>query len=79
MDKEDRWLDLSEWRGETVAAMRAIYRELEDIKQEQKSLRKDFNNNKQTVNELRTKIASMSAIISVVTAIIVGYITRVII
>lgn len=79
MDREDRWLDLCEWRGETVAAMKAIYKELEEIKLEQKCLRKDFNKNKDTVNEMRIKMASISVVISIFTAIIVGYITQVII
>ena len=62
---EDRWYDLAEWRGETVAAMRAIYNELETIKNEQRQIRDDLSKYSEKVSDVRVKVASISAGVSI--------------
>jgi len=74
MTDEQRWMDLAEFRGETIEAMKAIHRELEDIKDSQRRISDKFDNHCMDFVTLKSKVAGMAVGISMVTSIVVGLI-----
>ena len=77
MENEEKWIEISKFRGETIGALKAINKELSEIKQEQRYLREEFGNHCIRYTELRSKVASIAAGISIVTSIGVAVATMV--
>jgi len=71
---EERWIDLAEWRGQTISAMKSISNELREIKAEQKCLRNEFNRYNKNLTDLRVKVAGISATISFIVTVTMAFI-----
>lgn len=70
-DEQDRWMDVSRFRGETISAMKAINKELKEIKEEQQCLRRDFRRNRENIFSMKVKLAGIAGTISLLTTIVV--------
>lgn len=70
-DEQDRWMEYAEFRGETIEAMKAIQRELKEIKICQRELANNFSNHRISYNNMRIRMASIAGAVSVITSLIV--------
>ncbi len=71
MTGEDRWIEYAEFRGETIAAMKAINRELKEIKQNQKEIKSAFNQHCVDYNNIKIKMAGLAGAVSMLTSIVI--------
>jgi hypothetical protein len=71
MTGEDRWIEYAEFRGETIAAMKAINRELKEIKQNQKEIKSAFNKHYVDYNDIKIKMAGLAGAVSMLTSIVI--------
>lgn len=65
-------MDISKFRGETIGALKAIAKDLDEIKKEQRRLADNLTTHCRDYNTLNIRIAKIAGSISVITSIIIG-------
>jgi len=76
MDFEDFMLKQTDWRGEVRTTLKAINKDIEELKNNQKAILKDISNLRRDMNNMRIKNATLYGGLSVILAIAVSLVTN---
>ncbi len=75
---DEKWIDNAKFQGETVAALKAIHRELQEIKQNQRDFTKHCRITEDSIDtkitDVKVRIAGLAAVISVITSMVIVFV-----